>query len=380
MGAALDPAAPGSGWADWTPSPALTLGVEEEVMLLDADTWALAHRIDDVLQSLPGGRPGAFDAETHQSAVELSTGPHAEVRSAASGLSDLRATLAGALGPLGLAAAVAGTHACAVWTDVEVSESSRHQLIHRTMRELARREPTFALHVHVGVPDPEDAIRLMNRMRAHLPLFLALSANSPFWQGRDSGFASVRTIVFGAFPRTGLPRRFDGYADWVDTVSTLINCGAVPEATFIWWDIRPQPSLGTVEIRVMDAQTTSEATAALCALVQSVAALELEDNGFASEALIRAPEVLAENHFLAARDGIHARLIDLDGRCRGPVSQQVTRLVDAAQPFAEALGCGDELAGVGELLEWSGADAQRASAQGPDGIEHVVPALAAAFG
>src|SRR4029079_16243157 len=148
--------------------------------------------------------------------------------------------------------------------------------IQRTMADLARREPTFALHVHIGVPDPDRAIRLLNRLRAHLPMLLALSANSPFWQGRATGLASTRTSVFGAFPRTGIPRRFDSYADWVETVDTLLRSGAFPEPTFLWWDVRPQPALGTVEVRVMDAQTDLDATAGLVALVQSLAPLEIE--------------------------------------------------------------------------------------------------------
>ena len=123
------------------------------------------------------------------------------------------------------------------------------------MRELARREPTFALHVHVAVPDAEIAVRACNAMRAHLPVLLALSANSPFWQGRDSGLASARTPVFQAFPRTGIPREFATYAEYVEAIDVLMRCGAIPEPTFIWWDVRLQPRFGTLEVRIMDAQT-----------------------------------------------------------------------------------------------------------------------------
>src|ERR1700730_10056373 len=176
------------------------------------------------------------------------------------------------------------------------------------MRELARREPTFALHVHVAVPDPESALRAINRLRVHLPLFLALSGNSPFWQGRDTGLASARTPLFQAFPRVGIPRAFSSYEDYVETVDLLLRCDAFPEPTFLWWDVRPQPRFGTVEVRVMDAQSRIVETAALVALVQSIARLELEE-GYASEDIICADEVLAENRFLAARDGVDAHLI-----------------------------------------------------------------------
>src|SRR5258705_10091169 len=131
------------------------------------------------------------------------------------------------------------------------------------MGALARREPTFALHVHVGISSPNDAIRLVNRMRAHLPLLLALSVNSPFWQGRDSGLASARTPLFQAFPRVGIPRGFRSYADYVEAVDLLVRSGAIPEPTFLWWDVRPQPRFGTLEVRIMDAQTSVGDTPAL---------------------------------------------------------------------------------------------------------------------
>jgi len=210
------------------------------------------------------------------------------------------------------------------------------------MADLARREPTFALHVHVGVPDAERAIQLLNQLRAHLPMLLALSANSPFWQGRATGLASTRTSVFGAFPRTGVPRRFTSYEDWVQTVDTLLRSGAFPEPTFLWWDVRPQPALGTIEVRVMDAQTDVDATAALVALVQSLARLEIEE-GYAPEALVDAEEVLEENRFLAARDGIEADLLDPEAELRRPARAQLRRLLDALRPHADALGCRAEL-------------------------------------
>ena len=131
-------------------------------------------------------------------------------------------------------------------------------------------------------------IRLTNRMRAHLPLLLALSVNSPFWQGRDTGLGSARTPLFQAFPRVGIPRVFADYADWVEAVDLLIRCDAFPEPTFLWWDVRPQPRFGTVEVRILDAQTTVAETAALAALVQSVARLEVVE-GYVSERLVRDP-------------------------------------------------------------------------------------------
>jgi glutamate---cysteine ligase / carboxylate-amine ligase len=332
-------------WAAWRPSAPYTIGLEEEVMLLDPDDWSLAQRSDDVLPQLPPELAAHVSAETHQAAIELATDPHQTVAGAIGQLCHLRLWLAEELEHLGLAVAAAGTHPSALWTETLVSPASRYQVIQRTMADLARREPTFALHVHVGVPDGERAIRLLNQLRAHLPMLLALSANSPFWQGRATGLASTRTSVFGAFPRTGVPRRFTSYEDWVQTVDTLLRSGAFPEPTFLWWDVRPQPGLGTIEVRVMDAQTDVRATAALCALVQSLGRLEIEE-GYAPPVLVAADEVLEENRFLAARDGIEADLLDPAAELRRPARAQLRRLLDAVRPHADALGCRDELEGV----------------------------------
>ena len=321
----------------WAPSEPYTVGIEEEVMLLHPGGWAPAARAEDVMASLPGDLAVHLGSETHRAAVELATDPHDTVGEAVAQLAALRGRLAEELGALDLGLAGSGVHPFALGGETEVSAHGRYQLIADTMRGLARREPTFALHVHVGVAEPEAAIRLLNALRAHLPLLLALSANSPFWQGRDTGLASARTTLFGAFPRTGLPRAFASYEDWVGTVEMLLRCGAFPEATFLWWDVRPQPRFGTVEVRIMDAQVDVRRTAALCALVQALARLELEE-GFASPALIGAGELLAENRFLASRDGVDAELLDPDGACAVSVRDVLARTLRAAAPHARGAG------------------------------------------
>ena len=200
-------------WAEPNEQGAYTVGIEEEVMLLDQLTWALAHRIDSVLPRLPHGRTTSFTAETHGSALEIQTGVHERIDSAIEELGALRTELDETLKPLSMRAASAGTHPFAVWQEIVISAGERYQFVYGSMRELARREPTFGLHVHVGVPDPEQAIHAANRLRTELPLLLALSVNSPFWQGRDTGLASARTPLFQAFPRVGIPRAFHTYAE-----------------------------------------------------------------------------------------------------------------------------------------------------------------------
>jgi carboxylate-amine ligase len=370
-------------WARWRGDEATpwTVGIEEEVMLVDPATWALAPRIDDVLIALDEATGPHVTAETHGSALELGTDPHRTVGEAVAQLADLRNRLAHSLEPLGLSAAVAGTHPTAVWNDTVISSGERYQSIYGSMRELARREPTFALHIHVAVPSAELAVRVLNRMRGHLPLLLALSANSPFWQGRDTGLASARTPLFQAFPRVGIPRCYGGYDDYVEAIDLLLRCEAFPEPTFLWWDVRLQPRFGTVEIRVMDAQVQVADTSALLALVQCLVRLEaLED--FVAPALVNAPEVLDENRFLAARDGMKAELIDPVMGCRRPVADWLEETLQACAGHAATLGCAAELAGCEALAEEQGAARQRrvaGDAEGADGLDGLTRALAGAF-
>ena len=347
-------------------------------MLLDPDDWCLAQRIEDVLAALPEGMRTYVGAETHASAIELQTDPHGTVRETVGQLRRLRSDLADGLASIGLAAGAAGTHATAVWSEMEITPAERYSLIHETMRELAGREPTYALHVHVGVRNPERAIYLYNRLRAHLPTLLALSGNSPYWQGRDAGFASTRTVLWHAFPRTGMPRRYLAYDEWVEAVGLQIRSGALPEATFLWWDVRPQPKLGTVEVRVMDAQTRIEDTAALVALVQSIARLELEE-GYVSGTVVAAEEVLAENRFIAARDGMRAQLIDTTHESLRPVADVLEDLLQAAAPHAAELGCEDALEDVRRLAADPGAERQRRDAAERDDLAETVAALADQF-
>ena len=371
------PLGPPAEWSEWTPSEPYTVGIEEEMLVLDPGDWSLAQRTDEVLTRLSPELSPHAAAETHEAAIELATLPHGSAEGAAREAASLRAALAGDLAAAGLRVASAGTHPFALWSDTQVSSGARYQLVYESMRELARREPTFALHVHVGMPDPDSAIELLNRLRAHIPLLLALSANSPYWQGRDSGFCSVRTPIFQAFPRVGIPRMFAGYDDYVESIDQLLRCDAFPEPTFLWWDVRLQPSLGTVELRIMDAQSRPEHTAALAAAVQTIAHLELEE-GYHRAELIEASEVLHENRFLAARDGVEARLLDPSLGGRVPVRDLVEELIAAGLPHAQELGCESAFTAVRELARCGGATWQRRIARRCD-LRGLVAALSLAF-
>jgi carboxylate-amine ligase len=367
-------------WATWAEPHELgpyTVGIEEEVMLLDETSWALAHRIESVLPRLPRAGTQSFTAETHGSALEIQTGVHAQIGGAMEELGTLRGELESTLRPRSMRAAGAGTHPFAVWQEIVVSAGARYQFVYGSMRELARREPTFGLHVHVGVPDPEAAIHAANRLRTHIPLLLALSVNAPFWQGRDTGLASARTPLFQAFPRVGIPRDFAGYAEYVESVDVLIRCDAVPEPTFLWWDVRPQPRFGTVEVRIMDAQTKLSDTAAIAALVQCIVRAEVEGGDHLERSMPQ--EVLAENRFLAARDGMDAELIEPELGRRVPARELLADLVAVCRPHAQALGCAGELDRVLPLSAQTGAQYQLERARALGSLPQLVGLLAADF-
>jgi carboxylate-amine ligase len=365
-------------WARWRPSTPFTVGIEEEVMMLRPGDWSLAQEIDAVLPEVPSDIEAHMTAETHGAAIELATDPHQTVGAAIEQLADLRSGLEDVLEGQGLRAAAAGTHPSTVWHETVVSSGTRYQFVYGSMRELARREPTFALHVHVGVAEAEDAILLHRRLRAHLPLLLAVSVNSPFWQGRDTGLSSARTPLFQAFPRVGIPRGFRSYADYVEAVDLLVRCGAIPEPTFLWWDARPQPRFGTVEVRIMDVQSSVDETAALVALVQTIARREVLEKE-AIRSVGHSPEVLIENRFLAARDGMDARLIDPARERRVPARAQLEELLEICAPHAEALGCAAELEGIRPLAARTGADRQLEIARDEARLPGLVAALADAF-
>jgi carboxylate-amine ligase len=345
-------------WARWSEAAAdrpWTVGLEEEVMLLDARTLSVANRIDDVFAALPIDLAAHTSAETHACVVELKTAAHATVAELAAELSILRQALDEVLrDQLDLRAAVAGTHPLARHSAVAVTADPRHQEIAATMGALAAREPTMALHVHVAVPDGAMAVRVLDGLRDDLPLLLALAANSPFWRGSDSGFASMRTPIFSMFPRVGIPRHFGSYARYVGAIERMLCSVAIPDPSFLWWDARLQPRLGTVEVRIMDAQSRPADVAALAALVQCLVRWRAD----VPHRKATKPEVLAENRFLAARDGMRAAFIG--GRAgRRTAGEALEGRIEACRPYAEALGCRAELAAVAALAADPGDVRQR---------------------
>lgn len=329
-----------------------SLGVEEELLLVEPVTYRLEHSAPEVLDrmSVPGDAGGAHP-EAYAGVVELSSPVCADATEAVEFLALLR----GCLRDTGATAIGAGLHPDGAFGDVVHYPSERYRLIADEMRVLQARTPSCALHVHVGMPDAEMAIRAYNGLRELLPLLQALAANSPFWYGRDSGLASARAQMFRSLPRSEIPDAFGSFDEYAERVCAVAAAGALPDYTFLWWDVRPHPILGTVEVRAMDSQSSLRTVAGLAALVQSLAWRAAEQPGPWERR-----EVLMESSFRAARDGLHATLWD-DGALR-PVPELARAAIRRALPYARELGSDAALEELERLLvEGNGAIRQRAS-------------------
>jgi carboxylate-amine ligase len=331
----------------------LTLGVEEEYMLCDAETLELSQRIEDVLAAIEGQDwAGRVMPELFASTAEAATGVCATIDDARRDLERLRKGLASHLQPLGLRLASAGTHPYSRSEKQRVTPRERYRALVEQLQYVARRELVFGMHIHVGVPDPEAAIQVLEGVLIELPVLLALSVNSPFWRGHASGLMSTRTAVFAGFPRSGLPPRFRSYEDYAETVGWMEQTGAIDDYTHLWWDVRPHPRLGTIELRVPDVQFDLDYTLALAAYVQSHVASLLDEISQGRPPTPYHRQLVAENKWLAARHGLDAPLLDLASgqRMRVTAGDLARRRLTQLKPFARDLGCADALGGIEKIL------------------------------
>jgi carboxylate-amine ligase len=336
--------------------PAYTIGIEEELMILDADTLELANAIESLLDSAPAGE---IKPELMESVLEVSTDPCANTAEAGDQLRALRRQVAHTASDKGLAIGSAGTHPFAMWEDQRIVARPRYRDLISALRFVARQELIFGMHVHVGIDDPEKAIHVANGMRVHMPVLLALSANSPFWRADATGLASTRTPIFRAFPRVGMPPTYKGWEDYERRIEFMVGTRVIEDYTYLWYDVRPHPNFGTVEIRVMDSQTHVEHTLGLAALVQAMVR-ELAIHFEEGKRLSRYPfEMLDENKWLAARHGLEGELVDLPHADRVGTRELARRLIDRTREHAQDLGSAAELEAVEDLLErGNGADRQ----------------------
>lgn len=343
-------------------SAPFSLGVEEEFQILDAETMALRPASDEIIAALPARERAAGHVvhELFQSTVEASTGIARTVAEAVAELAALRTRLGAIAAAHGATIASAGTHPFARWEDEEITDRPRYVEILEDYRWLAERGLVFGLHVHVGVDSAATAIACANSVRTVLPELLALSANSPFWHGRATGLASTRAKVFEGFPRTGIPPAFASFEEFESLVERAVRTGSFLDYTYIWWDVRPHPRLGTVEIRVCDAQTRLASVGAIAALVQCLVATVAEDFARGAAPPAQPLTLVEENKWRATRDGLGAQLVDLDRDAERPARQAIRELLERCEPASRRLGCARELASVEELLaRGCGADEQR---------------------
>jgi carboxylate-amine ligase len=325
-----------------------TIGIEEELMIVDGVSYDLSNAIESLLEDAPHGE---IKPELMESVLEIATHPARNTLEAGAQLRALRAQVRDSAARKGLLIGSAGTHPFAMWEDQRIVARPRYQDLIDALRFVARQELIFGLHVHVAVDDPEKAIHVANGMRVHVPILQALSANSPFWRADRTGLMSSRTPIFRAFPRVGIPPHYADWDHYCSEIDFMVRSGVMEDYTYLWYDVRPHPRFGTVEIRVCDAQTRVEHTLALAALIQAMVK-ELSEHYDSGERLSDLQwQMLDENKWLAARHGMEGELVDL------PLAEKVTskalarRLVDRLREHAQDLGSAGDLDGITDLIE-----------------------------
>ena len=321
-------------------------------MIVDSETLELTNSIEGLLVDLAETHAeGEVKPELMESVCEIATTPCRTAGDAGNQLATLRRTVQSVAAQRGLAIGAAGTHPFAMWEDQRIVSRPRYRDLVAGLQFVARQELIFGIHIHVGIDDPDKAIHVANGMRVHLPLLLALSANSPFWRAQQTGLLSTRTPIFRAFPRVGIPQRYQSFEDWQRRIEFMVASKAISDYTYLWYDVRPHPNFGTVEVRVMDSQTRLEHTLALAALVQAMVK-ELAEHFESGQELSDYPyEMLDENKWLAARHGLDGELVDLPSRNRVRTSDLARRLLDRLRGHAEDLGSTSELAGIEDLID-----------------------------
>jgi carboxylate-amine ligase len=332
-----------------------TIGVEIELQLVNAETLALSNSIEDVLARLPETLQECVKPELMQSYLEINTDVCQTVRQAGDDLRGKLAEVENVADALGLRLYWAATHPFSSWRDQKITVNDRYFRLVELMQDVARKLVTFGLHVHVGVDTGDKAIMVCDRMLRHLPLLLALSSNSPFWEGRNTGLHSNRSKIMEGLPTAGLPRQMRNWSEYVWLINHLVDTGFINTIREIWWDIRPHNNFGTVEIRMCDMPARLDQVLAIAALVQCLVqhiSEEIDEGAFLSE---YHPMMVEQNKWRATRFGPEARLVDSDDYQQRSVQETVDHLVELLHPMAERLDCVDELKAASNLPACTGS-------------------------
>jgi carboxylate-amine ligase len=369
---------------EFKPSRGASLGIEWELQLIDARTRRLRQDAREVLAALPAlsetGEIPKIRHELMESTVEIVTGICHTVGQAKADLAATVAQIRSVVDPRGIALACTGTHPISDWRDAVMAPVERYAELVQQMQWLARRIQTFGVHVHVGVGHVDKAIPIVNALASYLPHFLALTASSPFWSGHDTGLASSRAIVFGSLPTAGPPHLLADWAEFEEYMATLVRAGTIRSIKEVWWDIRPHPDFGTIEIRMMDGIPTLREVGMVAAICQSLVSLfdQQLDRGYT---LPRpAAWVVRDNKWRATRYGLDAIVITDDTGGTAPLRDELYELIRELEPVADRIGCAEELKVAGEVLD-QGASYERQRAIRAEGgtLEDVVAASITEF-
>lgn len=354
-----------------------TVGIEEEFQIVDPESRDLRSSVTEILAQGSGSLKEQLKKEMFQAMVEVGTEICEDVEQARSEVIRLRAAVSELAHSTGGQVVASGTHPFANWQTMEITDDERYASLTEQLQEIARSIAVYGLHVHVGVDDRDHSIELMNEARYFLPHILALSVNSPFWEGRDTGIKSYRSVVWGRMPRSGIPDSFRSWDDYRAFVDILISTHSIDEPKKIWWDIRPHPTFSTLEFRVCDMPTRVEETVAFAALFQAVVAklsfLRSRNLGFR----IYQRSLIAENRWRAMRFGIDGSLIDFGKRREVPMRELGEELLEFVDDVVDDLGSRQALETVHHILRHgTGADRQRAVFERTGDLRDVVDFLA----
>ncbi len=340
--------------------PSFTIGIEEEYQTIDPETRDLRSHID--LEIIAKGKSllkEAVKAEMHQSVIEVGTGVCHDIKEAASQVKDLRSQICNLARQNGLRLAASGTHPFSDWRTQAIYPDERYEIIVQDLKIVARANLIFGLHVHVGVEDRETAIHLMNAARYFLPHILALSTNSPFWLGMDTGLKSYRCKVFDKFPRTNIPDLIPSWGEYQRFVDLLVKTNCIDNAKKIWWDIRPHPNFPTIEFRICDVPMRADETIAIAALIQATVAKLYKIHSENQTFRLYDRALLMENKWRALRYGLDGKLIDFGKQIEVPVRDLIYEYLHFVDDVVDELNSRDEINYIHRILEQgTGADRQ----------------------
>ena len=370
-------------------APSFTLGIEEEYLLVDAETFDLVEAPDELMQSCSERLGDKVSPEFLKCQIEIGTGVCANIAEARDDLAHLRRTVKELCNAHGLEPLAASTHPFADWHKQHFTDKDRYRTLEKDLAGVARRMLICGMHVHVGIEDDDLRIDLLNQFSYFLPHLLALSASSPFWEGRETGLQSYRLTVFDNLPRTGIPPVFSSFAEYQRSVQTIVDTGVIEDATKIWWDLRPSARFPTLESRICDISPKLDHAIAIAALTQSIMkmlyTLRMENKRWRQYDRF----LIEENRWRAQRYGLDNGLIDFGLGKMTPFGEILEDLITLVTPHADALGCLAEVNSVRDILtEGTSArrqvdvfqNATKTGAGEQEALKHVARSLVSDFG